>query len=133
MPRKREEEIIANVERAEVSIQAAKQLAQGGFYDFVASRAYYAVFYASTAVLLCEELEFSKHSGVISAIHRDFVRTGKLDEQYGKDLNWLFELRGIGDYGAMVHVSQQDAEKAISRAEKFLHAAKELLNCSQGA
>jgi uncharacterized protein (UPF0332 family) len=66
MPRKREEEIAANLERAEASIQAAKQLAEGGFYDFVASRAYYAVFYASTAILLCKDLEFSKHSGVIS-------------------------------------------------------------------
>jgi uncharacterized protein (UPF0332 family) len=132
MPRTREGEIAANLERAEASIQAAKQLTEGGSYDSVVSRIYYAVFYASTAMLLCEALEFSEHSGVISAIHRDFGRTGKLDEQYGKDLNWSFELRGTGDYGAMVHVSQQDAERAISRAEEFLHAVRDLLKCSQG-
>ena len=128
MPPNRDVEIAANVERAEASLQAAKTLAQEGFYDFVASRAYYAAFYAATALLLCDELEFSKHSGVISAIHQYFIRTGRLDERYGKDLNWLFELRGIGDYGAMVHVSQRDAEKAISKAEGFLRAAKMLLN-----
>jgi len=72
MQRKYEEEIAANLERAEASIQAAKDLAEGGYYDFVASRAYYAAFYAATAVLLCEELEFGKHSGVISFIHREF-------------------------------------------------------------
>ena len=54
MPRKYEEEIAANLERAEASIQAAKDLAEGAYYDFVASRAYYAAFYAATAVLLCE-------------------------------------------------------------------------------
>jgi hypothetical protein len=32
-------EIIANLERAEQSIQAARQLASGGYYDFAASRA----------------------------------------------------------------------------------------------
>lgn len=127
MQRKYEEEIAANLERAEASIQAAKDLAEGAYYDFVASRAYYAAFYAATAVLLCEELEFSKHSGVIAFIHREFIRTGKLDKRYGKNLNWLFELRSVGDYGAMVHVSRQDAEKAIKVAEEFLRAIEGLI------
>ena len=127
MRRKYETEIEANLERAEASIQAAKDLATGGYYDFVASRAYYAAFYAATALLLCEEMEFSKHSGVIGNIHREFVKTGKLDKRYGKDLNWLFELRGVGDYGATIHVSQQDAEKAIRVAEEFLGAVKRLI------
>ena len=46
------DEIAANLERAEQSIQAAQQLASGGYYDFAASRAYYVAFYAATAVLL---------------------------------------------------------------------------------
>jgi uncharacterized protein (UPF0332 family) len=126
------EEIAANLERAEKSIRAAKELASGGYYDFVASRAYYAAFYAAMAVLLHEELEFSKHSGVIASIHRRFVKTGKLDKKYGKDLNWLFELRGVGDYGVTVHVSQQDAEKAIQAAEGFLHAIEALIRGGAG-
>jgi uncharacterized protein (UPF0332 family) len=58
--RKYEAEITAYLERAEASIRAAKDLAVGGYYDFAASRAYYAAFYAATAVLLCEEFEFRK-------------------------------------------------------------------------
>jgi len=115
------------MERAEASIRAAEELNVGDYYDFVASRAYYAVFYAATALLLCEELEFSKHSGVIASIHQRFVKTGKLDEKCGKDLNWLFELRGVGDYGATTHVSQQDAAKAIRAAANFLSATKSLI------
>jgi uncharacterized protein (UPF0332 family) len=121
------EEIAANLERADQSIRAARELAARGYYDFVASRAYYAAFYAATAILLYEELEFSKHSAVIASIHQRFVKTGRLDKQYGKDLNWLFELRGVGDYGATVHVSPQDAEKAIGAAEGFLHAVEALI------
>lgn len=41
------DEIAANLERAEQSLQAARQLASGGYYDFAASRAYYAAFYAA--------------------------------------------------------------------------------------
>ncbi len=121
------QEIAANLERAEKSIQAARQLTSGGHHDFAASRAYYAAFYAATAILLYEGLEFRKHSGVIASIHRCFVKTGKLSQDYGKDLNWLFELRSIGDYGVTVHVSQQDAEKAICLAKSFLRAIESLL------
>jgi len=121
------EEIAANLERAEASIQAARELTTGGYYDFAASRAYYAAFYAATALLLSEELDFSRHSGVIAAIHQRFVKTGKLDKRYGKDLNWLFELRGVGDYGATIHVSDQDARKAIEAAEDFLSAIRSLM------
>ena len=47
-----EQEIAANLERAEQSIQAAKDLTVKGYHDFAASRAYYAAFYGVTAVLL---------------------------------------------------------------------------------
>lgn len=58
-----EQEIAANLERAEQSIRASQDLSIKGYYDFAASRAYYAAFYAATAVLLNEGLDFSKHSG----------------------------------------------------------------------
>ena len=122
-----EQEIAANLERAEKSIQAATELAASGFYDFAASRAYYAAFYAATAVLLDEGLEFSKHSGVIASIHQRLVKTSKLDKEQGKELNWLFELRNVGDYGVTIHVSQQDAERAVQVAENFLRVIKSLL------
>jgi len=125
--REHEQEIAANLERAEQSIQAAKEVVVKGYHDFAASRAYYAAFYGAIAVLLNEGLGFSKHSGVIASIHQQFVKTGKLSKEHGKDLNWLFEIRNIGDYGGTVHVSQQQAERAIQAAESFLKAIKSLL------
>ena len=121
------DEIAANLQRAEQSIKAAQQLASGSYYDFAASRAYYAAFYASTAVLLGEGLEVSKHSAVIASIHQRFVKTGKLEKDQGKSLNWLFELRSVGDYGGMAHVSRPEVEQAIEAAERFLEAIKLLL------
>ncbi len=120
-------EIAAHLERAERSIQAARQLASSGFYDFAASRAYYAAFYAATAVLLHAGFELSKHSAVIASIHQRFVRTGKLDREQGKALNRLFELRSVGDYGGTAHVSGHEVEQAIEAAVKFLDAVRPLL------
>jgi len=121
------EEIRANLERAEQSVHAAKELVGKGYYDFAGSRAYYAAFYGATALLLAEGIEFSKHSGVISSIHKRFVRTEKLSKEQGKNLNWLFELRSIGDYGGVVHVSEEQAEQAVCFAENFLEAVRRLI------
>jgi uncharacterized protein (UPF0332 family) len=120
-------EIAANWERAERSLQAAQDLVTRGYFDIAASRAYYAAFYAATAVLLLTGLAVSKHSGVIAAVHQHLVKPGKLDQQHGKALNLLFELRGVGDYGATVHVSEAQATQAIRLAEDFLHAVEQLL------
>ncbi len=117
-------EIQANLERAEQAIEAAGKLLSDGYYDFAASRAYYAAFYAATALLLKEGMEFSKHSGVIATIHKRFIKTGKLEKSFGKDLNWLFELRSVGDYGVTVHVPKQEAEQAIEAARRFVQAAQ---------
>ena len=121
------DEIAANLERAAQSIQAAQQLASGRYYDFAASRAYYAAFYAATPLLLNEGLELTKHGAVIASIHQRFVKTGKLSKEQGKTLNWLFELRSVGDYGGTAHVSSQQVEQAIQAAEEFLEAVKSLL------
>ena len=122
-----EAEILANLERAKDSIIAASSLLDQGFPDFAASRAYYAAFYAATALLVSEGLTFSKHSGVISHIHKEFVRTGKLDKQSGQDLNWLFELRNVGDYGETRHVPEADARQAIAAASGFLENVERLI------
>ena len=124
------QEIAANLERAEASLQAARDLAGSAYFDFAASRAYYTAFYAATAALLWEGVEFSKHSGVIAAVHQRLVNTGKLPRQCGRDLNWLFELRTIGDYGETRHVPQKDAEQAIEAAAGFLQAIKALIGRS---
>jgi len=122
-------EVKANMERAEQAVDAAIKLVSEGYYDFAASRAYYAVFYAASALLLNEGLEFRKHSGVIAAIHQQFIKTGRLDKEVGQNLNWLFELRSVGDCGVTVHVPRIDAEQAIKAARSFLQKIRSILNC----
>lgn len=122
------DEIAANLERAGSSLAAARELVGKGYFDFAASRAYYSAFYAAAALLLSEGFEFSKHSGVIALIHQRFVKTGKLTTEQGKSLNWLFELRSVGDYGGTEHVSHTQIEEALKSAENFLSAVKGLLS-----
>jgi uncharacterized protein (UPF0332 family) len=121
-------EISANLERADTNLQVAKELLDKAYYDVAASRAYYAAFYAASALLLNEGIDTSKHSGVIALVHQHFVKSGKLSKEQGRNLNWLFELRSVGDYGVSLHVGLDDARRAVGVAQDFLEAAKTLFS-----
>lgn len=120
-------EIFANLQRAETNLQAAKDLLDKQYFDIAAARAYYAAFYAASALLLSQDIDTNKHSGVIALIHQHFVKTGRLDKEQGKNLNWLFEIRGVGDYGVSVHVASGEAYLAAQVTEKFLESVKQIL------
>jgi uncharacterized protein (UPF0332 family) len=97
-----------------------------GHFDFAASRAYYAAFYAACAVLLKSGHEFTKHGAVIAAVHKTLVKPGIVSQDIGKKLNRLFELRSIGDYGMMVHVPLPDAEKAVQDAQEIVTVLRKI-------
>ena len=97
-------------------------LAKAGFFDFAASRAYYAGFYAAAAVLLSEDIGFGTHAGVLNGIHQHFVKPGRLSRELGRSLNWMAELRAVGDYGEIRHVPKPEAYEAIEKAERLVTA-----------
>ena len=120
-------EIAANLERAAESLVAAQELYDNGHLDFAASRAYYAAFYAASALLIGKQIKFSKHSSVISAIHKEFIKPGLMSVGLGKKLSLLFEIRSVADYGAMEHVAPDIAHDAVAMATEFFTAVKNML------
>jgi uncharacterized protein (UPF0332 family) len=116
----RSAEVDANLQRADESLAAAAELIEKGHYDIAASRAYYAAFYAASAVLLKRGHEFRKHSAVMAAVHQHLVKPGKLDPELGKLFSKLFEVRGIGDYGMTLHVPEEEARKAMAAAQSLV-------------
>jgi uncharacterized protein (UPF0332 family) len=75
-------EIEALMTKAEDSLGAARSLLKDNYYDFAASRAYYAMFYVAEALLAHLGQSYSKHSAVISAFGREYIKTGKLDTKF---------------------------------------------------
>jgi uncharacterized protein (UPF0332 family) len=49
------------IKKAKESLKSSLKLYEEGFYDFMASRSYYSMFYAVQAMLLTKDLSFSKH------------------------------------------------------------------------
>jgi len=120
-------EIVELWQRAQAALRAADTLLAAGFSDFAAARAYYAAFYAASALLLAEGKTFRSHRGVVALMHRDYVRSGRLPMDMGRILSTLADLRSVGDYGGATHVPQAEARVALSEARQFLEAVRSLL------
>jgi uncharacterized protein (UPF0332 family) len=76
----------ALLDKARRSLVASQSLMDQGFYDFAVSRAYYAMFYISEALLDREGLAFSSHAGVISAFGQYLARPGKVPVEFHRYL-----------------------------------------------
>ena len=95
--------------------------------DSAASRAYYAAFHGVTAVLSARGMEFTKHTAVRSALHRDLIQSGDLSVDLGRDYDFLLDLRETADYGGVAEASLASAAKAIEKARTILAALLPLL------
>lgn len=89
-------------------------------FDAAASRAYYAAFYAVSALFALEGREFSKHTAVCSAVHKDLVKTHQWPAERGEDYSFLLRLRETGDYGGGRHVKEDEATEAIEAARRII-------------
>jgi uncharacterized protein (UPF0332 family) len=124
---KYELEIQALLRKAERSLKASRVLIGSEDYDFSISRIYYVMFYCAEALLLTKDLKFSKHSAVIAAFGRDFVKTGLLSQKLHSYLIKGFRERQMGDYETMNLPSIEDAEEMAEDAKAFLEATRTYL------
>jgi uncharacterized protein (UPF0332 family) len=123
----REDQVRDFWKRAQDCITVSERDLRDGFFDFAASHAYYAAFYSASALLLSASSKFSKHSSVIAAIHKEYVKEKRLPEQAGSIITWLFYIRGVADYGGTKHVSQEEAARAIREAKEFIELVQPLV------
>jgi len=123
-------EVELYLNRAHQDLQAVQSILDQGFYNIAVSRAYYAMFYATTALLTSKGIARSKHSGVVSAFSQYFVKTGLIETEYAKMLAHVFNLRLGSDYDVtssadktMAEAVIQDAQRFVDRAEMYLQQA----------
>lgn len=91
------------------------------------SHAYYACYYAASAVLAAEGKHFVKHTGVRASVHADLVKPGRLTVTIGLEYDQLLKSRHKADYGALIRVTVQEAREAIASAGRVVAAMQPLL------
>jgi uncharacterized protein (UPF0332 family) len=72
-------------------------------------------------------MDFTKHTAVRAALHRDLIQSGARPPDLGRDYDSLLDLRETADHGGAAEASLASAKQAIDRASKILAALEPLL------
>ena len=111
------------IERAREDLDAARLLYDAGNYRIANNRAYYAIFHAMRAVLVFDNFDSSKHSGVIAEFRRRYIKEGTFPTEISK-----MTIRNASDYDDMFIASKHDTEEQIKNAEHVYHVLMEYIN-----
>jgi uncharacterized protein (UPF0332 family) len=93
-----------------------------------ANRSYYCIFNAMRAVLALDRFDSKKHSGVIAAFRKDYIRTGVFPADFSDIIKNSFAIRGDSDYKEFYLVSKADIAAQIENAGIFLGAVEKYVN-----
>jgi uncharacterized protein (UPF0332 family) len=86
------------IARAKDTFEDAQILAEREKWNSTINRLYYSAYYAVMALLLDSDLKPATHNGAKSNFSEYFIKTGKIDKEYGKMYSQLFTWRQKGDY-----------------------------------
>jgi uncharacterized protein (UPF0332 family) len=108
------------LERVDEELRATRKLIEDGLYRIACSRAYYAAFLMTTAVLLTLDVTRTKHSGVEAAFHEQFIKSGRIEPEYGRLYALLRKTREDSDYNDKAIASEEMARQRLTDAERFV-------------
>lgn len=112
--------VLYRIFRAKDTLDDALILAEKEKWNSTINRLYYAAHYAVIALLLDSGYNPTTHNGAKSNFSEYFVKTGKIEKEFGKMYSQLFTWRQKGDYDDLFDFSK---EKVIP----YFEPVKELI------
>jgi uncharacterized protein (UPF0332 family) len=113
--------------KADHALVVAGDLMTRGHAPDAASKIYYAMYYATKALLPSEGIDVVKHSAVESAFGYHFAKTGRIDARYHKMLMNARKIREIADYDIDEEIVQPLASVKVEEGREFIAAIKRFL------
>ena len=110
------------LEKSKEDLSAAHLLFDNGSYRIANNRAYYSIFHALRAMLVFDNYDSSKHSGIIAEFRRRYIKNGIFPVEMSKMIGSAFTIRNASDYDDMFLASREDTEEQIANAE-YIHNA----------
>jgi len=116
------------IETAKKTFDAAKILAENGFWNSSVNRLYYALFYSVNALLVLNGIQTKSHSGTKNQFSIHFIKTGKFDKKYGRLFSELFDWRQKGDYDNIIDYDQNSVQPLFQPVESMIMVIEEEIN-----
>ena len=108
------------IEKAKNAVDEAEKVSAIGLWNIAANRLYYALFYASTAILIKKGLAAHTHAGVIAMISLHLVQQELLSTEDVRLIRKLFSLRQEGDYEDFVEVTEEEIQQYLPMVTALL-------------
>lgn len=108
-------------------LEVARDLIEAGHLNDAVNRAYYAMFYASKALLLAAGEDPHKHTGVVALFGARFVKAGLIDPRYGRALAIAKRLREECDYNERKRATPEEAQVVLEDAQAFVQQIERTL------
>ena len=80
------------------------------------------------AVLVFDDIDSKRHSGIISEFRKLYIKTGLFSKEMSKYIEGAFEIRTEADYDDFYLVDINSVNNQIDDAEKFIKEIETYLN-----
>lgn len=112
--------VALEIERAKNTMAEMDYLAKGGLWNNMASRLYYAVFHAVSALMIHDGHTVNTHKGSHILFSQHYIRTGKLSQEYGQLYRQLEIMRNDGDYNCYHDVKPEELLGRLEPAKELI-------------
>lgn len=109
-----------SIEKARDELDTSELLLNNKKFSKSLNCSYYAIFHATRALLLTDNIQRSKHTGLISEFIKQYVATGKIDKKYSKMIKGAEKIRINTDYKFFYIVSKDEAKEQLENAGMFV-------------
>jgi uncharacterized protein (UPF0332 family) len=117
-----------DLEQCATALKAARALRDMGLYNDALSRLYYALYHATTALLLTEGVEPRRHRAIAGLLSAHFSRAGVLTAEEVAVVSRTQSYRDLADYERSWQATPAIAEEAFAAVEPLIERIREILD-----
>lgn len=104
------------LETAKSDLRSAKLLLEADEYRGANNRAYYAIYYAISAVHALAGKAYKRHKDALSNFNKDYIHSEVFPRIYGRRIADAEEIRHASDYDDFYVATKSEVEKQIDTA-----------------
>ena len=119
--------VALEVKKSKETYEEAIALANINRLSGAASRLYYAVFHAVSALLIFDSHPVRSHKGAFVAFCQYYINTGKLPREMGRLFSQLETLRENSDYNCVYVVTKAELEDQLAPAKEMIDTIAEMV------
>ena len=115
------------MERAQKTYQEMLFLLEKDLLNGAASRLYYAIFHAVSALLIHDSHYVKSHKGAFVAFCQYYVNTGALPIEMGHLFSQLETMRNNSDYNCIYEASKEELQELLAPAKEMIDTIAEMV------